>query len=312
MRNPLKTTTIAVAATLVASVTLAFTQKEARDELDLLAFTDPQLRVVEVNADASGQGEALAAFQEMEAFRSAHGAAWRFTVDLRRGVPTLLGGGAIPMIPGDANDLRWENFAPGCQENACIPLSTVESLARRFMEQNSSIFGVNPSQLEIDPEGSGPIGDTMYFIRFQWKIGGVPVERGSVYFRINRGNLIQVATDGISPIQIDPSPDVSTADARTVVEDYLGPFGGESDRVVDAGSLHIVPVTPAGQDPDRFEGAVGSGAWVGSGVAWPQAVMTKLAMINTAIKRARNFLVNIVYSSPQEGIDFDIWLHVGN
>ena len=214
---------------------------------------------MEVNADASGQGEALAAFQEMEAFRSAHGAAWRFTVDLRRGVPTLLGGGAMPMIPGDANDLRWEDFAPGCRENACIPLSTVESLARGFMEQNSSIFGVNPSQLEIDPEGSGPVGDTMYFIRFQWKVGGVPVERGSVYFRINRGNLIQVATDGISPIQIDPSPDVSAADARAVVEDYLGPFGGESDRVVDAGSLHIIPVTPAGQDPDRFEGAVGSG-----------------------------------------------------
>ncbi len=28
---------------------------------------------------------------------------------------------------------------------------------------------------------------------------------------------------------------------------------------MDAGSLHIIPVTPAGQDPDRFEGAVGSG-----------------------------------------------------
>ena len=251
--------TAAAAVLLSAATAFAFTQKEARDDLDLLAFIDPQLRVVEVNSEASGQGEALAAFQEMEAFRSAHGAAWRFTVDLRRGVPTLLGGGAIPMIPGAANDLRWDDFAPGCRDNSCIPLSTVEALARRFMEQHSAIFGVDPSQLEIDPQGSGPFGGTMYFIRFQWKIGGVPVERGSVYFRINRGNLIQVATDGIGPTGIDPSPTLSTAHARTVVEDYLGPFGGESDRMVDAGSLHIIPVTPAGQDPDLFEGAAGSG-----------------------------------------------------
>ncbi len=108
-------------------------------------------------------------------FGSAHGAAWRFTVDLRRGVPDPArwwrhahDSRCTPMTSGG------RHFAPGCRENACIPLSTVEALARGFMEQNSSIFGVDPSQLEIDPEGSGPFGETMYFIRFQWKVGGVP------------------------------------------------------------------------------------------------------------------------------------------
>jgi len=63
------------------------------------------------------------------AHRAQHGDAWRFTVDLRRGVPTLLGGGAIPFIPGNANELSWD-IAPGCGQNQCIPVESVEPLAR--------------------------------------------------------------------------------------------------------------------------------------------------------------------------------------
>jgi len=259
MRNLSKTTTIAVAATIVAAVTFGFTPKESRDDLDLLVFIDPQLRLVEVNADFSGQTESTPAFEAMNLFRAAHGEEWTFTVDLRRGVPTLLSGGAMAFIPGAANDLSWQQFAPGCYENQCIPVATVETLGRDFMDRNREIFGLSSADLVLDLAGSGPFGDSMYLLRFQWQVGGVPVENGSVFFRINRGNLIQVATQAIGLTNINPIPTLTSAHARTVAEEYLGPFGSESDTVVDAGSLLIVPVTPSGQNIEEFVGAPGTG-----------------------------------------------------
>jgi len=258
-RNPAKALTLTIAVALMAATTLAFTPKEAQDELDLLVFIDPQLRLVEVNADASGHTESSPAFQAMNAFRATHGETWKFTVDLRRGVPTLLGGGAMALIPGAANELDWEQFAPGCSQNQCIPVATVEALGRDFMNRNSDIFGLASADLVLDPAGSGPFGDSMYFLHFQWQVGGVPVENGSVYFRINRGNLIQVATQAIGPTDIDLNPSLSSANAKTVVEDYLGPFGGAGDILVDEGSLLIVPVTPRNQDTETFTGSIGTG-----------------------------------------------------
>ncbi len=250
---------LAAVVLLGASLSLAFTPKEARDNLDLLVYIDPQLRVVEVTADADGLGETLSTTPEMEAFRQSYGPEWSFTVDLRRGVTGLIDGGAIPFIPGTRNDLPWGQFAAGCSSNDCIPVATVETLARDFIEQNTSLLGVQSHELVLDPLGSGPFGDSMYFLSFRWTVGGVPVEHGSVFFRINRGNLLQVASQRVGPIQTDPSPTLSRSDARSVVEGYLGPFGVADDRVLDNGSLFFVPATPHNQDPDVFEGPIGTG-----------------------------------------------------
>jgi hypothetical protein len=246
-------------ATLFVAAAHGFTPKEPASELDQLVFVDPQLRIVEVAVDATAHGESIPAFAAMERFRSEHGQAWRFTVDLRRGVPTLLGGGALEFIPGSANDLNWDQFAPGCTENSCIPVARVEALARDFIQRNEEVFGISPDELALDPAGSGPVGDSMYFLRFQWKVGGVPVDRGAVFFRINRGNLIQVATQRVSSAKVNPVPTIDLERARTTVTDYLGPFGSEDDHITDNGSLLIVPVTPSGQNADSFAGEPGSG-----------------------------------------------------
>ena len=243
---------------LMSAAAFALTPKEARDQLDLLVWIDPGLRVVEVNVDASGASGALPASQAMEDFRAANGDAWRFTVDLRRGVTSLLDGGAIPFIPGAANDLAWEDFAPGCASYDCLPVAMVEALARGFIDANSEALGLQSADLELDPDGSGPFGDRLYFLRFDWTVGGLPVEHASVYVRINSGNLIQLATERIGTAVLDVQPSFTAADARAILEDYLGPFGGAGDQVVDEGSLVIVPVTPAGQDPYVFEGPIGS------------------------------------------------------
>ena len=164
------------AVALISAAAFALTPKEARDQLDLLAWVDPSLRVVESNVDATGYSGPLPAFQAMEAFRAEHGSAWRFTIDLRRGVTSLLDGGAIPFIPGVANDLSWEDFAPGCASYECLPVATVEALARSFIDANSAALGFQSSELVLDPAGCGPFGGHLYFLRFGYTAGGLPVE----------------------------------------------------------------------------------------------------------------------------------------
>ena len=156
------TAAILTAAILLgAALTAAFSPKEARDQLDLLSYVNPNLRVVETSVDAAGHSESLPSFQAMQSFRAVYGDAWRFTVDLRRGVPTLVDGGAIPFIPGRANDLSWEDFAPGCSSNDCMPVATVELLARALIDENSEAFGFHSPDLQLDPAGSGPFGERL-------------------------------------------------------------------------------------------------------------------------------------------------------
>jgi hypothetical protein len=254
------TATLTLAAALLAAASaVALAPKEALDQLDLLVFVDPSLRVVEVTADAGSLGEAPPGFQAMESFRATHGDAWRFTVDLRRGVTSLLDGGAIPFIPGRANELAWDDFAPGCASYDCLPVATVEALARGFVDANSEALGFRSSDLRLDPAGSGPFGNSLYFLRFDWTVAGIPVDRASVFFRVNSGNLIQVATEHVGTSVLDPQPTLSAAAAFAVVADYLGPFANADDHRLDEGTLLVVPVTPDGQDPDDFRGPVGSG-----------------------------------------------------
>jgi fibronectin type 3 domain-containing protein len=244
---------------LMAAPALALAPKEARDQLDLLVTIDPSLRVVEVNVDATGFNGPLPGTQAMRDFRAAHGEAWRFTVDLRRGVTSLLDGGAIPIIPGLANGLAWEDFAPGCSSYDCLPVATVEALARDFIDANSEALGLRSADLVLNPAGSGPFGGNLYFLRFDWLVGGLAVDHATVYVRINSGNLIQLATERVGTSTLDAQPTLTAADANLILQDYLGPFGGYDDNVLDAGSLRVVPVTPAGQDPDVFDGSIGSG-----------------------------------------------------
>ncbi len=246
---------IAVAAVQVG----AFGPKGIQDNLDLLVFTSPELRIVESLVASDTVRETLASAEEIDRFRSDHGSIWEFTIDQRRGWPSLVGGGAIPFIPGPANSLEWNNIEAGCQNIHCLSDETVEGLARDFLSSYKSVFPVNQEDLVIDPDGTLAIGRSIYLLRFQWHHGGIPVEGGSIYFRINNGNLIQVATEKIGPISLDPQPSLSVAEARVVLDNYLGVNRSVTDLYGDLGSLRIVPVTPSHQNIERFEGAIGSG-----------------------------------------------------
>jgi hypothetical protein len=258
-----------LAILFTASTAGAFGQKESLSELDGLVFISPELRVVEWSTDAELLRGSLPGIARMDAFRAEHGQAWRFTIDEKRGLPTLVSGGAIPFIPGHANDLAWSTVAPGCFDNSCIPSSHVEGLARAFVDRYSDILGVSSSDLVLDPAGSGPVGNAIYLLRFGYRPGGVPVEGAALFFRINSGNLLQVASQNIAPVSISTSPSIDAETGWGVVESYLGPFASASDLISDRGSLRLVPVTPADIDPDDFDGPLGSG--FGAKLAWRYA-----------------------------------------
>jgi hypothetical protein len=250
--------TIALLALTAAQVG-AFGEKEPQSDLDLLAFVSPELRVGEVSTDADQIRGSLPNIEAMDQFRAEYGDEWRFTIDEKRGVATLVSGGAIPFIPGHANDLSWQDETPGCTDNTCIPVGHVEILARDFVDAHSEILGVRSADLILDPEGSRPFGRSIYLLRFGYQVDGVTVDRASVRFRVNGGNLIQVATENVAPTSVEATPTLDRASGWTVVEDYLGPFSSADDRISDRGSLHFIPVTPAGMDPDEFAGPIGSG-----------------------------------------------------
>ena len=244
---------------LIASQAGAFGEKEPRSELDLLAFISPELRVVEWSADAEQLRATLPNIAAMDAFRAEHGETWRFTIDEKRGLPTLISGGAIPFIPGGANDIVWEDVVPGCRDNGCIPVEHVESLARAFVDRYTEILGVSSSELVVDPAGSMPVGDSIYLVRFAYRVNGVTVDHASLYFRINSGNLVQVASQNIAPVHIEATPSIDRETGWVVVQEYLGPLVSADDRITDPGSLHLLPVTPRNVDPDDFAGPLGSG-----------------------------------------------------
>ena len=241
--------------TLLAASATAFVAKPGATPLDSLVFSRSELRVGLTLANAGGLQQQIQNGKALNQFIATYGPAWHFLMDERTGRVNLLDGGAIPFIPGAANALSGADFNAPCGNASCVAVGTVEALARDFLAQHADVFLADPGELELDPQGSGPAGDSLYFLRFQWKPSGLPVEGGSVFFRINNGNLIQVALDRIGPISLDPNPSLETSTAWAVLKGYLGAQASDSDQVVDPGTLSIVPVTPDGMDPDAFTAA---------------------------------------------------------
>ena len=236
-----------VMAALAWPVSAQIVKRQASD-LDRLTFSKRELRVSQTLADSDSVGENLANRADMSRFKADYGSAWHFTVDKRTGQVNLVDGGAIPFIPGPANKLRWEDYAAeNCRSASCIPQSRIESIARDFLRRNRGALQVNPDDLVL--KGFEPIGNSVVFLRFQWVIGGVPVEGGSVSFAVNNGNLVQIGIQNIGNIRLDPKPAISTEKAWEVLKSYVG-GASDKDQILDRGSLAIVPITPVGTDPD--------------------------------------------------------------
>lgn len=240
---------------LAAVPVLAYVVKGTKSSLDALAFSRPELRVSVTTTDAEAIKELVPNLAALDRFRAEHGTAWSFIIDERTGRVNLLDGGAIPFIPGPANELDEEAFGVSCRSAQCMPVEKVEAQAREFLKRYQDVFQVDPDELVLDPLGSVPVWDSIYLLHFRWEPGGVPVQGGSVFFRINNGNLIQVATKNITDVPLDPLPTLSELTAWQILLGYLGETAYDKDEIVDRGSLRFVPVTAQGFSADLYESA---------------------------------------------------------
>jgi hypothetical protein len=223
-----------------------------------LVFISPELRLPVPLTDLDtirGATQAAA----LERFRAEHGRIWKLWLDERRNAAGLLTGGAIPFIPGAANDLKWADFAPApCGRQACIPPEKMEQLTRGFLVKYRDLLGVDPGELELVRENLGPV-EHMYFVSYRQVVDGLPVEGSTVNFRINGGNLIQVATENVAPVIISTTPEIGPEVALEAVTRHVGDFPSSLDTIVDRGSLVLLPCTRRGMDPDAFAGPPGTG-----------------------------------------------------
>ena len=194
----------------------------------------------------------------LRAFRTEHGALWSARLDKRRNVLTLLYGGAIPFIPGNANTLRWEDFGSSCRDATCLPVATIETLTRSFLDRYQGLIGIDPRELVLEASSVGPVAHMVY-ATYQQVVNGVPVEGAVLRFAINRGNLLQVSTSRLAPVRTGTTPAFEPAAAYSILGGYLGGFPDPADRILDAGSLVLVPITPDGVNPEGFDGPAGAG-----------------------------------------------------
>ncbi len=236
----------------------AFAPKEVRHRLDELVFVRPELRTPQTVVDLVDLRPGQADGPGLRAFRAENGAVWGARLDARRNVVTLLHGGAIPFLPGPANTLRWEDFGATCRDASCLPPARVGALTRGFLERYRGLLGVDPGELVLDPGSVGP-AEHMFYAAYRQVVNGVPVEGAALRFNINRGNLLQVSTSRLAPVTVSTTPTLDAAAARGIVNAHVGGFPEPADRILDAGSLMLVPLTPKGADADRFDGPAGGG-----------------------------------------------------
>ena len=248
-----------VALTVFLIPSMAFKQQSGKSTLDALVIVSPELRTVETNQDFREIQEPFFSQGELSKFLADNGDNWKIFIDVRRGVPSLIDGGAIPFIPGSMNSLSYADFGANCYSLNCISKEQVERVAREFLTKYPNLFPVKQEELFVDEKGTLSIGNSIYLLRFQWVVKGIPVENGSIFFRINNGNLIQIASSNIAPFNIDTTPSFSDSFAFDILNGYLGKDKiGEKDQIIKPATLVIVNTTPKGLDANIFNGEVGN------------------------------------------------------
>jgi PKD repeat protein len=135
-------------------------------------------------------------------------------------------------------------------------LDALAAHAVAFLDEHRDLFAVPPAELVLDREASRPSlpvevdGVRLYrlwHVAFRWAPHGEPVDGARVTFRVNHGNLIQVAIENVGDAQDVPRPGearrVTAAAARQRVAERIG-GGGETARILDEPSLLLVSSVP--------------------------------------------------------------------
>ncbi|MFY9825657.1 MAG: choice-of-anchor D domain-containing protein [Thermoanaerobaculia bacterium] len=217
--------------------------QQPNNRLSRLTFRSEELAPSQpVQALEGDQGTAPAAVQERwAAFRRAH-ANWQVSIDQRTGLLASAEGRGIPWIPGHGNSLTPADTTSSARGAGGEPnLAALEALARRELGLLAPALGVDTKDLVLNQGSSGHPAPNLWVVDFNLVREDLPVEGAHVVFRVNNGNLIEIGSEYLpSPGAKVPPTTIDRAKALAVVSKYVGALTA-ADKMVDAGSLHLLP-----------------------------------------------------------------------
>jgi hypothetical protein len=187
--------------------------------------------------------------QDWQGFIAGQNGGWKIYLDRRSGLPTLVQGKGIPWAPGGGNALQGP---PPTLEN-------LEDAARQLFGENPRLLGTWGGQLVLDEQASMQLSDRVWRLTFVQEVDGVRVERARYVFDVVLGNLVSFGARNWAPVRISAQPTLSLAEASTKLNEYLGLDDRSGMIELDPGSLHLIPVDPAGSHGAPWAGFRGEG-----------------------------------------------------
>jgi Zn-dependent metalloprotease len=185
---------------------------------------------------------------------------WEVRWDKRSDRPNLIQGAGIPLLPGRGNKLQLADLK--LSHEGGPRMADVEARLRAFMDEFPELLNVGNIDLRLDENGSVNVdaASQTWFVEFQQFHRGVPVEGAKVFFRINNGNIVQLGTERVAEVRINPTAKIDRAAAIAAVLQPLGFRVSEIEEIRNPGTLKFVPVLTAGERPaEKFEGRAGQG-----------------------------------------------------
>jgi fibronectin type 3 domain-containing protein len=224
------------AGLLFAAQAGAVVQPRQSSDLHSFAFESSRLTLAPDVAplDEARASVGLDADLAFQSFAATSGGRWVGYVDQRTGQLAYFEGSGLAWVPGRGNALSPGGFD-------AVDLAVLDAKARDFARTAAPMLGIDAADLQLNAGRSGSPSPHVWFVDYDYRMNGVPVEGARVVFAVNNGNLVSVGGENL-PMSGSRMPRVAvTANlARKALERHLGGFRGD-ELWVDAGSFHLLP-----------------------------------------------------------------------
>jgi subtilisin-like proprotein convertase family protein len=280
-----------------ATLTFAFQVRQKASRFDALVVENPSQSLDGTTASVDSLPTTNPLRAGWDAFRAQNNQKWAVHLDRRSGAPMLVEGRGIAWVPGGGNNLV---------KAGPVTLDSLESLVRAFATNHRTLLMANNSELVLNREGSGPIGDNMWQVIFDRRVGGIPVQGDRYLFAISHGNLVQFGATRWAPINTSPIPDIDSRAALDRVYAYMGIGATDNVKVMHGGSLEFVPLPSNGSPETLYTGAIGGG--YSSALVWRVSVAVEgepgswVALVNAHSGQILSFVDENQYAQAKGGV----------
>jgi subtilisin-like proprotein convertase family protein len=235
---------------------LAFRRAERPDALEKKTFRDPALsprpfvRSLEETPEFEAEREIWSRLLAANSGGGARGR-WSVWIDPRGGGPALVEGAGIPWIAGRGNQIASTGDAG---------LPELERKARELVATWAPIFKVRAEELVLSTASSGRMTPDLWYVNFDRRHRGIPVEESRLSFRVGHGNLIQFGGTGLVSLDSTSTvPKLDSAEAWQRLWTFLGDARPPVVELEGEGSLSIVLEGAPEENAGLYLGPTGEG-----------------------------------------------------